>query len=149
MINTEFVYTIYIKTTAEQLWAAITNPELSRQYWIDGIVSNWGKGSTWERRGGADNTKVTIGGVVLESIPPELLVMTWADPADTSDISEHSRVTFEIEPIDDMVRLHVVHGNLKPGSVIAGKISIGWPRVLSSMKSFLETGKALDTWAGQ
>jgi hypothetical protein len=43
----------------------------------------------------------------------------------------------------------VVHGNLKPGSVTAGKISIGWPRVLSSMKSFLETGKALDTWAGQ
>ena len=149
MSNTEFVYTTYIKTTPEKVWAAITHPEFSRQYWMDGIGSDWKKGSKWQQVSGGETPTVTVGGVILESSPPRRLVMTWADPADTSDISKHSRVTFEIEPIEGMVRLNVIHGNLKTGSIMAGKISTGWPRVLSSMKSFLETGTALDTWADQ
>ncbi|MBI3523344.1 MAG: SRPBCC family protein [Betaproteobacteria bacterium] len=148
MSNTEFIYTTYIKTTPEKVWAAITNPEFSRQYWADGIRSDWKKGSKWQHISSGETATVVVAGEILESSPPKRLVITWADPADTAGISEHSRVTFEIEPIGDMVRLNVSHGNLKPGSVMAGRISIGWPRVLSSMKSFLETGMALDTWAG-
>lgn len=149
MSNTEFVYTTYIKTTPEKVWAAITHPEFRRQYWVDGIVSDWKKDSKWQQIASGNNPIVVLGGKILESVPPKRLVMTWADPADTTDISKHSRVTFEIEPIEGMVRLNVIHGNLKTGSIMAGKISVGWPRVLCSMKSFLETGVALDTWAGQ
>lgn len=147
MSKTEFVYTTYIKTTPEKLWGAITNPEFSRQYWVEGIVSDWKKGSKWQHIVGDNNPTCTIGGEILESVPHKRLVMTWADATDPDDIHQHSRVTFEIEKIGDMVRLNVIHGNLKTGSIMAGKISIGWPRVLSSMKSFLETGVALDTWA--
>ena len=81
---------------------------------------------------------------VLESAPPNRLVLTWGDPADATDTS---RVTFEIEPVADMVRLNVTHGDFKRGSDMVHKISGGWPRVLSSMKSFLETGNALDVLA--
>jgi uncharacterized protein YndB with AHSA1/START domain len=144
MNNTEFVYTTYIKTTPEKLWKAITTPEFTRQYWADGIVSDWKKGSTWKHAAGA----YIMGGEVLESDPPRRLVITWAEPGDGTNIARHSRVAFEIEAIGDMVRLNVVHNDLLPGSVMAGKISVGWPRVLSSLKSLLETGAALDTWAG-
>ena len=73
-------------------------------------------------------------------------MLTWADPSEPEDVS---RVTFEIEPIDDMVRLNVVHGDFKPGSVMINKVSQGWPLVLASMKSYLETGKGLDIWTAK
>jgi len=68
-------------------------------------------------------------------------VLSWADP---DDLADRPRVTFEIEAIEDMVCLTVTHGNFKAGSTMVGKVSWGWPRVLSSMKSFLETGKGLN-----
>lgn len=67
-------------------------------------------------------------------------MLTWADP---DDLVDKSRVTFEIEPMEDMVCLTVTHDNFKDDSPMMGKVSWGWPRVLSSMKSFLETGKGL------
>lgn len=137
----DFVYTTYMKTTPEKLWAAITNPEFTRQYWGHENVSDWKKGSKWQLVANDDKRTIKVVGQVVESIPPKRLVLTWADPADTAD---DSRVTFEIDTIEDMVRLNVIHGNFKPGSIIATKIVIGWPLVLSSMKSFLETGKAID-----
>ncbi|MFZ3324868.1 MAG: SRPBCC family protein, partial [Methylocella sp.] len=140
----DFVYTTYIKTTPEKLWAAITNPEFTRQYWGHENVSDWKKGSKWQLVANDDKRTIKVVGQVVESIPPKRLVLTWADPADTAD---DSRVTFEIDTIEDMVRLNVIHGNFKPGSIIATKIVIGWPLVLSSMKSFLETGKAIDVMA--
>ena len=145
MTNREFIYTIYIKTTPEKLWAAITNPEFTRQYWGKENVSSWEKGSKWRSVSNDDKRTVRITGEVLESIRPKRLVLTWAAPDDATDTS---RVTFEIEPIEDMVRLNVRHGNFKAGLKMAGKVAVGWPLVLSSMKSFLETGKALDIWAG-
>jgi uncharacterized protein YndB with AHSA1/START domain len=87
-------------------------------------------------------------GEILESVPPKRLVLTWAAPADAADAAGHSRVTFEIDAIEDMVRLKVIHSHLRAGSEMAQKISAGWPRVLSSMKSFLESGTPLNTWAG-
>ena len=148
MSNTVYAYTIYIKTTLEELWRAITNPEFTRQYWGNENVSDWTKGSKWQHVAADNKRTVKLVGEVLESVPPRRLVLTWADPSDTSPKSEHSRVTFEIQPIEDMVRLSVIHSNLEAGSDMAAKISSGWPRVLSSMKSFLETGTALNTWAG-
>lgn len=146
MNSPDFVYTTYIRTTPEKLWAAITNPEFNRQYWGGGEnISDWKKGSKWRHVGDDDKRTCRIAGEVLESVPPKRLVLSWADPADAADVS---RVTFEIQPIDDMVRLNVVHGDFKAGSVMAGRVAWGWPRVLSSMKSFLETGMALNVWAG-
>lgn len=147
MSTNEFAYTSYVRTTPAQLWMAITEPAWTKQYWIDGIESDWKPGSAWQRRGGANNTRVTICGEVLESEPPTRLVMTWANPGDAGNSATHSRVSFTIEPIGDMVRLTLVHDRLTPGSEIERKIRVGWPRVLSSLKSLLETGSALDTWA--
>jgi uncharacterized protein YndB with AHSA1/START domain len=149
MTNAEFVYTTYIKTTPEKVWTAITNPEFTRQYWGYENMSDWKKGSEWHHINSKDEQRVKkICGEVLESNPPNRLVLSWADPADARDKSKYSRVSFQIDVIEDMVRLNVIHDNLEAGSEMARKISGGWPRVLSSMKSFLETGKALNIWAG-
>ena len=136
------VYTTLIRTTPKKLWTAITKPEFTRQYWA-GVenVSDWKKGSKWEHIGGDKQREVWITGKVLESTPPKRLVLSWAD---SDDLADKSRVTFEIEAMKDHVCLTVTHGNFKADSKMAGKVSWGWPRVLSSMKSFLETGKGLD-----
>lgn len=142
MNNPDFVYTTYIKTTAEKVWTAITNPEFCRQYWGGyANISDWKKGSTWQHMAKDNQNAVCVAGEIIECDPPKRLVLTWADPENSAD---DSRVTFEIEAIEDMVRLNIIHGDFKAGSKMAGKVAIGWPRVLSSMKSFLETGKALD-----
>jgi uncharacterized protein YndB with AHSA1/START domain len=142
MEKPKLVYTTYIRTTPKKLWAAITKPEFTRQYW-GGLanVSDWQKGSPWEHVTGDSKPEIYITGKVLECIPPKRLVLSWADP---DDLADKSRVTFEIEAIEDMTCLTVTHGNFKAGSTMAGKVSWGWPRVLSSMKSFLETGKGLN-----
>ena len=147
MNHPDQVYTTYIRTTPEKLWAAITNPEFTRQYW-GGFenVSDWKKGSKWEHFGKDDDgtRSVWVFGEVVESVPHKRLVLTWADPERPED---NSQLTFEIEPIEDMVSLIVIHGRFRPGSEMAGKVALGWPRVLSSLKTFLETGKGLNIWA--
>jgi uncharacterized protein YndB with AHSA1/START domain len=105
-------------------------------------------GSKWQHVWSDEQRTVKIAGEVLESIPHRHLVLTWPDPSDAADKAKHSRVTFEIEQIGDMVRLNVIHNNLRAGSEMTRRVSGGWPRVLSSMKSILETGVALETWAG-
>ena len=145
MTKPELVYTTYIRTTSEKLWNAITNPEFTRQYWGGNEnVSDWKIDSTWMHVTSDEQRAVRVVGKVVECVPPKRLVLTWADPTDEGDIS---RVTFQIEPIDDEVRLDVIHGDFKPNSDMVNKVSGGWPRVLSSLKSFLETGKALKSAA--
>lgn len=139
------VYTTYIRTTPKKLWAAITRPEFTRQYWAGlANVSDWKKGSPWNHMTGGEKPEAWITGKVLECVLAKRLVLTWADP---DDLADKSRVTFEIEPMKNQVCLTVTHGNFKASSAMAGKVSGGWPRVLSSMKSFLETGKGLDVFA--
>ncbi|HEY4415940.1 MAG TPA: SRPBCC family protein [Verrucomicrobiae bacterium] len=134
------VYISYIRSTPKKVWEAITKPEFTRQYW--GGMSNvgdWKEGSKWEHHN--PESEVWITGKVVESTPPKYLVLTWADP---DDLKDKSRVTFEIEQMEDMVCLTVTHGSFTDGSTMAGKVSGGWPRVLSSLKTFLETGKGLN-----
>jgi len=143
---TKFVYTTYISTTPEKIWQAITRPEIARQYWVHQNVSDWKVGSKWEHVRGDDGS-VMLAGKVIESVSPRKLVITWGEAADYPNEAKHTRVTFELEPIGEMVRLTVTHDDLKAGSDMASSIANGWPRVLSSLKSLLETGKPLDTWA--
>jgi uncharacterized protein YndB with AHSA1/START domain len=142
MTKPDFVYTTYIQSTPEKVWTAITNPEFTRQYW--GNMENrsdWKRGSKWEHIAPHEQDPVYVTGQVIESDPPTRLVLTWADPDALADVS---RVTFEIEQIKELVRLTVIHGDFKPDSAMAPKVARGWPSVLSSLKSFLETGKGIN-----
>ncbi|HKI69342.1 MAG TPA: SRPBCC domain-containing protein [Verrucomicrobiae bacterium] len=93
----------------------------------------------WKHR--TEGNEVWIQGKVVECVPARRLVLTWVELENLKDVS---RVTFEIEPIENMVCLTVTHDKFKAGSKMVGKVSWGWPRVLSSLKSFLETGKSLN-----
>lgn len=148
MNEQEFVYVIYIRTTPERLWDALLDPRFTREYWQHDNVSDWKPGSAWEHRRTDAARTVDLVGRVIESDPPRRLVLTWAAPADAADAARHSRVTIGLEPVDEMVRLTIVHAELEPGSEMLRRIAWGWPRVLSSLKSQLETGRALPTWAG-
>jgi uncharacterized protein YndB with AHSA1/START domain len=89
---------------------------------------------------------VDVVGTVVESTPPTRLVMTWARPSEADDASKHSRVTFDIEPRGDaLVRLTVTHEDLENDPNMLKSISGGWPTILSNLKTFLETGRALQS----
>ena len=144
-MTVEFVYTTFIKSTQEKVWNAITNAEFTRQYWGCQLNSDWSAGAKWHSVSNADG-KINMIGEVLESSPPKRLSYTWHRP-DANNESDKSRVTFELETIKDTVKLTVTHDKLESGSLMATQISQGWPLVLSSLKSFMETGEALDVWA--
>jgi uncharacterized protein YndB with AHSA1/START domain len=147
MSKSKFSYETYIATTAEILWKALLEAEFTRQYWGHENISDWREGSEWEHRRADKTRALVVLGEVLEAKPPNRLVISWADPQHRGTKTRHSRVTFELEPIGNMVRLTVTHDELEPGSEMERKVSRGWPRVLSSLKTLLETGRALDTWA--
>jgi uncharacterized protein YndB with AHSA1/START domain len=140
----KFVYVTYITTTPEKLWNALRDSEMTRQFWGNRInASDWKVGSRWQHRDADDSGLLDIVGKVVESDPPRRLVLTWANPADESRPAAHSRVTFEIEPFGDAVRLTITHEDFEPGSEMLRRISYGWPVVLSSLKSLLESGKPM------
>ena len=142
-----FVYVTYIASTPEKVFEAITRPEIARRYWGHENVSDWKAGSRWEHVRADDARAVELVGDVVEISPPSRLVITWAAASKAADPASYSRVTFDIAEYEDMVRLTVTHDELEAGSGMANGISKGWPIVLSSLKSLLETGKGLDVFA--
>jgi uncharacterized protein YndB with AHSA1/START domain len=145
--KTSFVYVTYIRSTPEKVFEAITKPEIARRYWGHENVSDWHPGSTWKHvRANAERT-VQLVGKVVEVAPPTRLVITWANASQADDPDASSRVTFEVAPYDEMVRLTVTHDELDAGSGMAKGIQQGWPIVLSSLKSLLETGQGIDVFA--
>ena len=149
MSKTTFVYVTYIAATPEKVFQALTEPAVTRQYWGLENVSDWQPGSPWRHQSGNDSKTVRMLGEVVECAPPRRLVITWASPADAANRAKHTRVAFDIERIENMVKLTVTHDELERGSEMERGITEGWPRVLSSLKTFLETGRPLDTWAGK
>lgn len=143
MDKPQFVYVTYISSTPQKVWSALIDPETTAKYWQHENVSDWKPGSKWEHRAADKDRKLRLVGKVIESSPPKRLVMTWALPADEARPEKHSRVTFEIEPVNDVVRLTVTHDEFEPGSEMFKSIQEGWPKVLSSLKSLLETGRPL------
>jgi uncharacterized protein YndB with AHSA1/START domain len=143
MSKPEFVYTTFIKTTPEKLWHALTDTEFTRSYWFGcSLSSDWKVGSRMHMdRGG----KVVNECVVLESDPPRRLSYSWHSIFDEEMKKERpSRVTFVLEPNGGAVKLTVTHEDFAEGSKVLPSISGGWPLVLSSLKSILETGQPLD-----
>ncbi|WP_332700319.1 SRPBCC family protein [Devosia sp.] len=145
--TTSFVYVTYIQSTPDKVFEAITRPDLARRYWGHENVSEWKPGSRWEHIRANDERTVELVGKVVEVLPPKRLVMTWTNASQEADPESYSRVTFDIEEYEDMVRLTVAHDELLAGGGMAKGVSKGWPLVLSSLKSFLETGRALDVFA--
>jgi uncharacterized protein YndB with AHSA1/START domain len=144
---TSFVYVTYILSTPQKVFEAITKPEIARRYWGHENVSDWKAGSKWEHVRANDARTVELVGKVVEVSPPARLVITWANASQASDPASYSRVTFEIAEYDNMVRLTVTHDELEAGSGMAKGIKQGWPVVLSSLKSLLETGQGIDVFA--
>jgi uncharacterized protein YndB with AHSA1/START domain len=140
----EKVFEIYIKTTPERLWDALTDSEMRRRYWFGvGIVTDWTPGSHLEAVHAGSG--VVIGdGENLEVDPPRRLVQTqralWSDEVKSEGTS---RVTFEIEPVGDSCRLTVTHDQLREGA--NSELYGGWPMILSGLKTLLETGETLTT----
>lgn len=145
--TTSFVYVTYIRSTPQKVFEAITRPEMASRYWGHENVSDWQQGSKWEHVRANDERKVELVGEVIEVSPPTRLVISWANASQAADPDSYSRVTFDIVEYDDMVRLTVSHDDLVVGSGMANGVSKGWPAVLSSLKSFLETGHGIDVFA--
>jgi DNA-binding transcriptional ArsR family regulator/uncharacterized protein YndB with AHSA1/START domain len=156
MDKPSFVYATYIQTTPERLWQALTEPAFTERYWAIAFDSEWTPGSTmvWHTRGVAI---ADPGQVVVESEPYRRLSYTWhtftpewAGSLDLTDDARgrlaaepRSKVTFEIEPLGEQVKLTVIHDDLEPGGITGSLISQGWPRVLANLKTLLETGDTL------
>ena len=145
--KTSFVYVTYIRATPEKVFEAITQPEIARRYWGHENVSDWKPGSGWQHVRANEQRTVELVGKVVEVTPPTRLVMTWANASQAADPASYSRVSFDLVPYDGMVRLTVTHDELVAGSGMAKGISQGWPAVLSSLKSLLETGEGIDVFA--
>jgi uncharacterized protein YndB with AHSA1/START domain/DNA-binding transcriptional ArsR family regulator len=138
MTKPSYVYVTYIRSTPEQVWHALTDADLTAEYWGHSNVSDWQPGSAWEHRRTDGSGVADAVGTVLETVPPTRLVITFGDPGDT----DPSRVTFTIEPYREIVKLTVTHENLADADELEA-ISQGWPAVLANLKSKLETGEAL------
>ncbi len=143
MDKPQFVYVLYISASPEKVWDALTDPKTTLKHWHHVNLSDWRPGSRWEHREGGPEGSLRLAGRILESDPPRRLVLTWAEPEDQRREEQHSRVTFELERVGEVVRLTVTHDRPEPDSRMLQSISQGWPKVLSSMKSLLEAGRAL------
>ncbi|QYN22374.1 metalloregulator ArsR/SmtB family transcription factor [Amycolatopsis sp. DSM 110486] len=142
-----YVYVTYIESTPEKVWEALTDAELTGQYWGHRNESDWQPGSSWKhvRTDGSGVTDVY--GDVVEAVPPKRLVTRWFDP-NKEDTQQPSRVTFDIEQYEAIVRLTVTHEDLADEQAHRD-ISRGWPSVFANLKSLLETGHVLPNapWA--
>ncbi len=145
--NTKFVYVTFILAAPQEVFDAITRPEIAQHYWAYENVSDWKAGSRWEHVRANETRSVDLIGSVLENDPPKRLVISWARPSEFEDKDKHSKVTFDLKPYKNMVRLTVTHDELDHDEKMANSISHGWPMVLSSLKSYLETGKPIDVFA--
>jgi uncharacterized protein YndB with AHSA1/START domain len=142
MIKPEFVYTTYIETSAEKLWQALTDGDFTERYWFGHRgTSDWKAGSpyTFARQGAP-----SIEGKVLVSDPPRQLSYSWDSCSPEARRERTSRVTFDLEPRGKVVKLTVTHDELDERGVTLRNISGGWPMVIASLKSLLETGHGLD-----
>ncbi len=144
MIESQFVYVTFIRTMPEKLWRALMEPEFTRQFWMGTTQeSEWKPGSSWrivKPDGGTADA-----GEVVEIEPCKRLVLKWQNHLFPEMTAEgFSRMSYELEPMGDSVKLTVTHTMEKSESKFIKAVSGGWPIILASLKSLLETGEPLE-----
>jgi uncharacterized protein YndB with AHSA1/START domain len=148
MSKPKFVYVTYIRTTPEKLWAALTSPEAIRKYWF-GITAecDWKPGSPWSIK--FEDGRTADSGEILESIPSKRLVIHWQNQFKPElKALGYTRCTMDIELADyypdfggKAVKLTITHeAETEQGGPMIDAVSNGWPKILSNLKSLLETG---------
>ena len=144
MQKTQFVYVTYIRTTPEKLWDALLKPEFTERYWLETRhESEWKPGAPWRAVTPDGHAKVT--GEILEIEPHRRMVFTWRNESNPEQRAEgFSRVTYTIEKLGESLKLTVLHEMEKTGTKLMESVSKGWPLVLASLKSLLETGEPLE-----
>ena len=143
MPRSVFVYVTYIRATPEKLWSALTDPEFQKQYWF-GVhcESEWTPGSSWTMLYG--DGRVTDAGEIVDADPPRRLVIRWRHQDQPELKAEgDSLCTMELEPTGAAVKLTVTHTIEREPSKLIVAVSGGWPKILSNLKSLLETGSTV------
>ncbi|MDB5346934.1 MAG: hypothetical protein JWP89_5311 [Schlesneria sp.] len=144
MADSRFVYVTYIRTTPQKLWQALIEPEFTRQYWCaTWLESEWKVGASWKLM--IPDGRVGDAGEVLEIEPGRRLVLSWQNQF-MPELREEgfSRMTYELEEQGEVVKLTVIHEMDRPDSKLITGVSSGWPNILASLKSLLETGESLE-----
>lgn len=144
MTDPEFVYTIYLVSTAEQVWRALTEPEFTRQWWGVAVESDWQVGSVVTHRFEDATEPFFGGGEVLECDPPRRLTYTAGFVPTAKDPTPDTRLTtatFELEQTGEIVKLTVT--SVDPREQMRVHVNEGWVLVVANLKSFLETGKPM------
>ena len=141
--RSHFVYVSFIRTTPAKLWNALTDPEFIRQYWFGMTVEcSWKKGSPWKLVR-ADGSTVDAG-EILELDAPQRMVIRWQNEWKPELKAEGpSRCTIELEPLGSAVKLTITHEIERPDSKLITAVSGGWPKIISNLKSLLETGSTV------
>ncbi|HEY1663572.1 MAG TPA: SRPBCC family protein [Verrucomicrobiae bacterium] len=141
MTKPEFIYVTYIKTTPNKLWNAIIDPEFMKQYWFGmHCESEWKAGSSWKLL--FSDGSLADAGKIIESARGKKLVIKWRNEWKPQLKAEgYSRCVFKIEPAGDAVKLTVTHSIGRKSSKFIEAVSGGWPKILSNLKSLLETGE--------
>ena len=143
MSRPEFVYVTYIETTPEKLWHALTDGNFTERYWFGArLKSDWKVGSPFEMLR-SDGT-VSDAGKVVEFDPPRRLAYTFVNLSDKYRNEFPALATFVLEPHGKLVKLTLTHEGFDADSKMLPAISKGWPAILSSLKSILETGQPLE-----
>jgi uncharacterized protein YndB with AHSA1/START domain len=140
MARSTFVYVTYISTTPEKLWSALTNMEFMKQYWFGTrCESAWTAGSPWKMVSG--DGVITDAGEIVEAEPPRRLVIRWQHQNRPELKAEgDSLCTMELEAIGTAVKLSITHTIEREPSKLIVAVSGGWPKIISNLKSLLETG---------
>jgi len=144
MARSTFVYVTYIRTTQDRLWSALTtDTEFMQQYWSGfRCASDWQPGSSWQMR--SPDGGLFDEGRILEAEPPKRLVIGWQHRKMPELAAEgESRCTYELETIGPAVRLAITHTIERDASKFITAVSGGWPKILSNLKSLLETGSVV------
>jgi uncharacterized protein YndB with AHSA1/START domain len=144
MAESQFVYVTYIRTTAEKLWQALTEPEFTRQYWCNTTQeSEWKPEASW--RIVTPDGRTADSGEIIAVEPQKRMVFTWRHELDDDLRAEgYSRLTYDLEQNGETVKLTVTHEMGMSESELIKAVSTGWPPILSSLKSLLETGQSLE-----